>query len=272
MNEVNVPPSVLAHSMPAGWQAVFTLAMVVPTIGLIGVVLRYWRRRGDVIPALCLIGGALGSLVEPMVDRVALCWYPRHGAWTMFEMYGMTIPWLVLPGYTWMMGGFTAIVYVMLRRGASSGDVFRLYGGFILINAAVEIPSVHTGVYYYYGHQPLRIFGWPMWWGFINTAIGVVAGCLIFALRDRLTARSLLLIIPLVPIVDAGVNAGAGFPLFDALNTSGTPTYAGQICGLLTCAMAVLMVLLATRLVQFGAPPADRTTATAAVAQPLIAR
>jgi hypothetical protein len=72
--------------------------------------------------------------------------------------------------------------------------------------------------------------------------------------------------------VDAGVNAGAGFPLFDALNTSGTPTYAGQICGLLTCAMAVLMVLLATRLVQFGAPPADRTTATAAVAQPLIAR
>lgn len=251
-----VPPSVTASVMPAGWQTAFTAAMILPTVALVVVAARYQRRHRDAVPLLCLLGGAFACLVEPLVDVLGFCWYPRHGQWALMTVMGRETPILVLPGYLWFMGGFAAVTYVVLRLGADARDVRRLYAAFIAINAVVELPGVHTHVYLYYGHQPMRIVGWPAWWGFVNAAVGILSGCIIHALRARNLGRAptAVAVVVLVPMVDAGINAGAGWPLFSALASPGWSAVVDQVAGVVTCLLAIIAVVLASALVTTTSP------------------
>jgi lipoprotein signal peptidase len=259
----DVPPALLATAMPAGWQTAFTVAMVVPTVALIVVAARHKARNRDPVPLLCLVGGAFACLVEPLVDVLAHCWYPTHRQWKLMTVMGRDTPILVLPGYIWFMGGFAALTYIALQRGAMPRDVRRLYAALIAVNALVEIPGVHTHVYFYYGHQPLRIFDWPLWWGFVNTAIGIVGGCLVHAVRRRQLAApsEALAIIALVPMIDAAVNAGAAWPLFSSLASPGWSVAANQIAGLLTCVLATVAVVVASELAAAADPGSLRLVA-----------
>jgi hypothetical protein len=79
--------------------------------------------------------------------------------------------------------------------------------------------------YTYYGKQPLEILGFPLWWGFVNPVMPMLAGALIYRLRPQLTsAWKLLAIIPIIPMADGIANAAAGFPMWIALNQN-HPSY-----------------------------------------------
>ena len=235
-----------AGAMPEGWQVFYTVFLLVPLLGLGGYFIRLSLRDRDPIPVLCLAGGAVCTLFEPIVDILGLCWYPRDGQWTLFETLGRPIPVGVLFGYMWAFGGLTALAHKVLTE-KGTGALWKLYPLFIGVSIPFELVANHTGYYVYYGNQPLRILEWPAWWGPVNFGVPILAALMIARFRPWLSGWRILAVIAFLPIADGAMNAGTAWPVWSALNAPGLPTPVVQAAGVLTVSLAVLLVWLATR-------------------------
>jgi len=76
------------------------------------------------------------------------------------------------------------------------------------------------GLYEYYGDQPTLIFGAPAWWFTIDAGFDLVAGLVLYSLRDHLKGWGFLLAVPIIPMVYAAMNGASGWPVFTALNSN----------------------------------------------------
>lgn len=243
MGPLPQPP---AGPMPEGWQVFYTVMLFVPLLGLGGYFIRLSLRDRDPIPVLCLAGGAVCTLFEPIVDILGLCWYPREGQWTLFETLGRPIPVGVLFGYMWAFGGLTALAHKVLTEKGTAA-LWKLYPLFIGVSIPFELVANHTGYYVYYGNQPLRILEWPAWWGPVNFGVPILAAILIARFRPWLTGWRILAVIAILPFADGAMNAGTAWPVWSALNAPDLPTAVVQAAGLLTVSLAVTFVWLLTR-------------------------
>ena len=124
--------------------------------------------------------------------------------------------------------------------------LLQLYPLMIALELPFELLANQTGVYVYYGQQPLRVWDFPVWWLFVNTMVPVVAAVLVRQVRPALTGPSMLLVLPLLPAIDAGVNAALAWPTWTVLN-SDVPMAVTQAAGVATCAMAVGTLVLLVR-------------------------
>jgi hypothetical protein len=233
--------------MSHGWQEIYTVALVVPLALLVAYALQIWARDKDVAPLALLIGGAGCVVWEPIVDVLGRCWYPQFGQVHLFETFGRPIPLYVLFGYAWFMGGLTIVAYRVIQAKGFRA-LWRLYPLLIVIEAPFELLAVHTHVYVYYGQQPLSISSWPIWWGFVNTSIPICAAVLLTCFRPKLAGWSVLLVIPMLPMLDGAGNAASGWPVWTILHSS-VPAAERQIAGVLTCLLGVLVV---AAMVQIG--------------------
>jgi hypothetical protein len=247
-----VPTPPLALRMPHGWEQLYTAACVLAFVVMAANAVRLWRKGRDPLPLVLIGAGAVCVLIEPMVDVLGACWYPRGSGLQLFELMDRPIPFLVLPGYTFFMGGLTVIALHVLQ-GQGPRGLLRLYPFMILLELPFEIVANHSGVYTYYGQQPLRIASFPIWWLFVNTMVPVVAAALLRALRPMLTGAAVLLVLPLLPMVDAGVNAAFAWPTWTVLS-SDVPGAVTQLAGLTTCGLAVGALVLLVRVLERSGP------------------
>jgi hypothetical protein len=232
--------------MPKGWQTVYTILLLAPLVGLAGYCVRRYLKERDPVPLLCLAGGAMCVLFEPIVDILGLCWYPREGQWKLFETLGRPIPVGVLFGYMWAFGGLTAVAYRVLRQKGLPA-LGRLYPVFIGLSIPFELIANHTGYYGYYGNQPLRILEWPAWWGPVNFAVPIVAAVMIERFRPHLPGPRIVALAFLLPMADGAVNGATAWPVWSALNSAGLSTAIVQAAGALSVGLAVFLVWLVTR-------------------------
>jgi hypothetical protein len=252
------PPFPPHDTMP-GTQLLFTAMNFVILLAVVVLLMRYsWKNR-DWIPAWLLVGGCLGTLLEPVVDVVNLIWYPPKGNWTVLQMGGIHTPLLCIPGYIWLYGGLGALFYVFLRSGASRADVWKAFVGLMIFLALVEFVGSGTGVYYYYGAQPLRIFRYCAYWGFINASVPIIIGVAIYLLRPHVPGWRGVFVIPLVPFAIGASFFGGGFPVHLALNNAPLPWIVTQLAGIATALLCTGAVWIATRAV-----PVKRTAIGAA--------
>ena len=162
----------------------------------------------------------------------------------------------------------------MFDRGIDRRRLFQLWVAVFGVNILLESPGIIADVYTYYGKQPLNIWGFPLWWGFINPLMPMIAGAMIFKLKPHLQNQWALagMVIASVPMADGIANAACGWPVITALNTD--VGYAGTwIAAFITlglCAMVVWIIgLLVAHPATAAASEPARTTTTTPV-QPAI--
>lgn len=221
-------------------QAIFTIGQAVPCVILAFIAWRIWQKERSPIPALCMVGGALAILMEPIVDVLGQVWFPRDGQWRLLETWGRPIPWFIVV-YIWYVGGQAYLSYRKLDQGGRGRDIWKLYGLFFVANVICETPGLYMNLYAYYGHQPLNFFRLPLWWPAVNAAMPILAGTLIFLLRPYLQGWRVLAVILLIPAADGMANAAVAWPTWNALNTR-LPAAIVWAAGCLTVALASLMI------------------------------
>lgn len=229
------PPTHLR--MPEGWELLYTGACMVALFAMSANALRIFLRRRDVLPVLLIASGAICVLLEPLVDVLGLCWYPEGSQFEIFELMGRPIPLLVLPGYIFFMGGLTVIALDELDRRGARG-LRKVYPLMIVLEMPFEWLAVQTGVYVYYGQQPLEVWDFPVWWLFVNTMVPVVTALVIHHGRWAFRGARVLLVLPLLPAIDAGVNAAFSWPTWTVLN-SDVPMAVTQAAGLVTVGLCL---------------------------------
>jgi hypothetical protein len=237
---VPFPPN--TGAMDPTFQMIFVVTLSAICAAFLVMALRHWRRTGSPVAVLTLLGGGLCIFIEPIVDVMGLCWFWRDGNWTMFEAFGRPIPMWILPTYVFYVGGWTFYTYSRFEKGTTMAGVWKLWLLYAVVNVLLEEPPLHLGLYTYYGNaQPLQPVLLPLWWTAVNAAMPIVAAALIYKLRPVLTGWKQWLIVAIVPVADAATNAGAGWPLWNAINSS-DQAIVTNAAAVATCALAAVLV------------------------------
>ena len=241
--------------MPGVQQAVFTAFIFLPLGVALGIAVRNLIRGEGPVLLLCLAGGAIAAVFEPIVDVLGLVFFPRQGSWIAFETMGRPVPLLIAFVYPWYVGGQGYLAYRLFQRGIDRRGVFQLWAIFFAVNIALETPGLIANVYTYYGRQPFDFWGFPLWWGFVNPVMPLIAGALILRVRPYLgSGWRLLGIIPLIPVADGLANAGVAWPMWATLNTD-LPSVATYAAALVTLGLALYAVWIISLVV---ARPAEQ--------------
>jgi hypothetical protein len=249
-------------------------------LGVLAWAISLARRYRTPVPLLMMLGGALTYGFEPIVDTLGKCYLPATHQWTLFTELGRHMPVYGLFVYSAFFGGFSIMSWSHLKAGGDPKRLWKLYAIAIFINTFLfESPAIWAHIYRYYGEQPFNLWGFPLWWPFVNTAGPIAGGALAYVLADRSRLdRRIVLAFAVIsePLFDGLANGAAGGPTWMAMN-SGMPAAVIWLAGVLTIAIGCLIVetaiwglsLLGSRPVSPAAPgdaePPARMTETVAV-------
>jgi hypothetical protein len=212
------PPSGLETN--ATGQTIFTIGVTIPWVVAIVLAVRYWRRHGTPIPLLFLVGGTICIIFEPIVDVLGMCFFPPENQWVGYEAFGRPVPIFMYPVYSWFVGGQAFLVWYLLRRGMTRGQLWKFWLTVIAVNVVLETPGLLMDVYTYYGAQPFNPWGLPLWWPPVNSTMPIVAGYFVYKMTPHLTGARVLAVIPMVPMADGMANGAIAWPVWTALNTN----------------------------------------------------
>jgi hypothetical protein len=196
-----------------------------PTINLIftagsGLAVRYYRREGTVAGFTCLAGGAVASLFEPLTAANGFVYYPRQEQITLFAAYDVRIPLFLTLSYTAEIGLGALAVWRLLRGGGGPAAIFKVWLVVALGDVVLETPALWLHVFYYYGPQPLDLWGMPVYWAVLDGALGILPGVVIYLCGDwARKAWHQLVLVALFPSSVAFFYAGAGWPIWTLMHT-----------------------------------------------------
>jgi hypothetical protein len=247
-SELAAVPAVPLRANPDAAMIIYTALMLVITAGL----LLWWlcslaeRRAGPALP-LMLAGGALTGLMEAWLDNVVLVAYPQHQNLPVIHAVGRSVPLFVPIGYAWFCGGLLYLVARYLQRaGASPQRIFVIWAVIVLVDFGAIGLSSWIGILRFFGHPPLNIAGYPLWWASFDGLDVILGGALTLILLDHLRGRRQAWFV-LVPPLALGAACGiVGWPISTALNSSWSEA-AKYGCALATIALSLAAITAIAR-------------------------
>jgi hypothetical protein len=215
--QFDLPPIPDGTVMPQTAQLVATAAMGAVVVGFVGYAIAEVVRHRSYLLALLLVGGAISYLNEPIDDVLGLVWHPEADQWTVLDTFSR-VPLWGLGIYIVFFGGMPYLILQNLRRGMTRRELWRWVGVLVVVDVAVELPILASGIYQYYGTAPMRIAGFPVYWIFIN-AVGPLALAVLLLSAGRIFTgwrAAYLLVLPMV--CNAAGSVAVGWPIYSALN------------------------------------------------------
>jgi hypothetical protein len=238
------PPTGMIVNPTAQWviTSIQFIAAAVVTVWVIH------GRQGDLrIRLLVLLGGGMSVLFEPLGDRLGFIWHASVGQWTLLHMYGHFVPIWMLAAYYWYCGGQTLFAVLRIRRGATSGELWRLYWIFLAMDAVLELPLLYiSDIYTYFGNQPFwwpPYFPLPGWYFFLNALLPLTAARAVTYLLGLNRPRYVWLIPVIIPMSLFATYGATAWPVWAALNSDVSQTVMNA-CGALTIALGLFVAAL----------------------------
>ncbi|MFE3056935.1 hypothetical protein [Nocardia sp. NPDC059239] len=240
-----IPQPPVEEVMPKGPETFFNIFIFVPLGVAILVALRgLLKGRGPVL-LFCLIGGLFAAIWEPLVDVLGMCFLKENGALGTFTVLDRTMPLYIVFVYPWYVGGLGYLASKLFARGVTMRNLFAIWAMDFAINIVLETPGITAKTYLYYGHQPFNLWGFPLWWGFVNPLMPMLAGAVIYKILPHLDqAWKLLAVIAVIPMADGAANGAAGWPVFAALNQQDVSFFWTYFAAFATLGLALFMVWL----------------------------
>jgi hypothetical protein len=239
-----IPAPPLNDMMPKTAETVFNVFIFIPLGIFLALAIREIVKGRGPILLYCILGGALAASFEPIVDVLGLVFMKERHALGVFTILGRTMPLYICFVYAWYVGGLGYFCYRLFKRGMTTRGLFGLWAIIGLVDVLLETPGILLHTYLYYGHQPFDIWGFPLWWGFVNPVMPLLAGALIYKTEPYLPGWRLAVVILFIPMADGVANAAAGSPMWIALNQSDVPYVWTYLAGLMTLGLSLLCVWL----------------------------
>ena len=248
MRDLPVPPYHLV--LNTTMQTIATVVLWAGTIALLAYAYRLARQERSPFPLLLVLAVAAGSLIEPLYDIAYHLFRLDHGQqWTLFTAFGLPQPVWVMPAYVVVFALPALLLYRRLRAGAAVSLAFTFALVLTLTTAVFEIIAVNVDLYTYYGQAPVRVFGYPLWIGFMEGVQIATYAVLAAVLRHRATrpVHGVALFV-LFPANFAWTTLGAGFPTLMAINTPDPSTFVMWLSVPISVAFSATSLWLATQL------------------------
>jgi len=205
-----------------------------------------WKTKSP-LPLLCLAGGAVSCLMEPIFDVVMCVWYPQYGQVPLFRNFDISVPLWLLPAYAWYISGQGYFMYRQFETGLSAQRLWIFYGLFYVSDLLLEAPGLVLHIYAYYGAQPLKIFGLPLWMAAANAVMPILLGITYKSLEPVLRGPGILFAAPLVPVIIGCAQISTGWPTWFALH-SGAGLGWTTLASFITIGLSMMLNYLVARM------------------------
>lgn len=235
--------------MPLTPEVLFSIFLGIPVVILLAYGITHVVRHRQPLLLVCLLGGLMACIWEPIVDTMGLCYIKFGAATHTYTLLDREMPLFIPFVYTWYVGGLAYIAYRLYSAGITKRGMFVLYLTDVCVNIFLESPGVLMGAYKYYGPQPLDFWGLPLWWTLMNPLMPMIGGALIYRLKPHLTGWRILGCAPIIPMVDGVTNAGIGWPMWISLNQDGISRVWTHLAAGVTFALALYVVWMLSLLV-----------------------
>lgn len=221
--------------------------------------LLWWGMRQPdkrLIIAAMLVGGAITSTVEPLLDVATGAFHPLVGQDAAFTFMGRGIPLWVVVCYAIYFGGFGALNLFAFNKGITRRGVWLWFLAPLLGDALIEEVMLHFNLYYYYGNQPFVLLKFPLYQPAGNSTGELLGVTALFFLRPWLGASAwrwfaaAAVVMPLCDVMGFNVVC---WPSYYVVHST-QPNWIVQSCGLLTWGLAALMVHAVSLLVAVDSP------------------
>lgn len=177
-----------------------------------------WARSGRPVVLLLFISGGLMMVFEPLVDTVGACWFADN-SWIAFTGWGRPIPVWLCFSYFFYFGIGVGTLWISMKGGMSRNQLWMAYAIAIVGDLVFETILLTFDPYTYYGHQPLLLHKFPLWWGAVNGLIPIVLAAVVYSCDSVLKGWKHLAIIPLALFTSPAINAAVGWPSWTVINT-----------------------------------------------------
>lgn len=198
-----------------------------------------WFRRREAVPAILVVAGVIAANIEPLGDHVGSIVYAPDIPWFDYTVMGRQMPSFILVGLASYVACGSYYAYRMLEAGRSMRDIVLICAVLVGIpEVLMEVAWHHWDVIAYYGDNPTRILGIPLYTIVQNSTLLPVYGVATFLAVRHLAGRQRLWIIVLVPTVTIGYIVGVSWPVYQAVQSS-APALVTWLAALWTCAASI---------------------------------
>ncbi|WP_372788129.1 hypothetical protein [Paraconexibacter sp.] len=253
-------PAHPTSEMPLTPEILFSAFLFVPVALFLSYGVRHLAAGKRPILLMCLLGGGIASVWEPIVDTLGLCYIKGGAETSTFTLLDRTMPLFIPFVYVWYVGGMSYLSYRLIAAGITTKGLFTLYLAEVFVNIWLESPGVLLGAYEYYGSQPFNFWGLPLWWPMMNPVMPLLGGALIYKLEPHLKGWHIIGIIPIIPMVDGIANAAIAWPMWLTLNAGDISLWWTYAATLVTLALALYSVWMLSLLVSRPAEEVRRLT------------
>jgi hypothetical protein len=182
------------------------------------------RRRRSALPLILFAAGVLTIFLEPFADVLGLGVFPDQNQVPWITAFHRHLPMYV--GLIYML--YWAPGWLLLSDEFDKRPTRRRYwticAGAVIGTCVFELIPLHFRLWQYYGTQPLRLGGFPLWWGFVN-GHSIIASTVVFMLLLRvLPANRRWLLIVLMPAVVVAVHTGGSMPGYLTVGSTSNAT------------------------------------------------
>ncbi|MFI6367675.1 hypothetical protein ACIBG0_33555 [Nocardia sp. NPDC050630] len=217
------PPDTLVGHPAAGWA--WTVCAAIATVVTLILMPIFARRERTWLWITLVPAGAICFFMESVGDWLGATWYPPNSPLVIGEVLGRPMPfYLVLTYAAYFPLGFWAC-YQVLKKGPSTARTVGLWIAGGLVNCAVEITFTQTGAHVYYGDNPVRIFGLPLYSIIQNGAFPIMGGAVLLYAKKYLRGRRQLWLLAIYPLGFVGFAVIATWPMYVALNAEPGPVW-----------------------------------------------
>lgn len=240
-----VPPEVV---IPATLQSAFLWITIALAVAVAGYALFISFRQRSAVPILMVVGGLAAILMEPIVTFLGHAVHPKAGQIMMFETVQRAIPWHIGLGY---MAGFGIFYLTLLAKHRAGTLAASTIWKTVLVTAVCyflgEAIPVSNGLWVYYDYQPLWLWKGtaPLTWNILNATCMLTSTTLMLIALPHLKGLAQLLLVPLAAAGAHMGHLGAGYPMFNAMNST-LPHWAIELAGLASVGMAMVIIWLCT--------------------------
>lgn len=194
-------------------QSVLTFASYGIAAGLVAFAVVRAKQQRTPFPVIVLLASAIAALAEPLYDIAFKLLFFIPGQWTLFTYAGIPQPVWTVSGYMILYGGPALFICEHLSRGLSKNIFLTWSAATLVISGLFEIYGIAGGAYAYWGPHTLRILGYPLVVGVLETTFVMLFSVLAHAYRSRFgEGHALWGLLLLFPFTFYGVNFGLGAP------------------------------------------------------------
>jgi hypothetical protein len=239
-----IPQPPIHDEMPKTAETIFNVFIFIPLGIALAIAVRHIAGGKGPLLLYCIVGGAFAATLEPIVDVLGLVYLKEENALGTFTVLDRTMPLYICFVYPWYVGGLGYLAYKLFERGVTMKGLFQLWLLDCVVDIFLESPGILAGTYLYYGHQPFDLWGFPLWWGFVNPVMPMVAGALIYKIKPHVedSPWKLAAVIPLIPMADGLANGATAWPMWAVLNQTDVSYVWTYLAGFATLGLALYAV------------------------------